>query len=223
MRENHPPHFTSANHPPPKSGLTTTAIWALAIIAAALALTGAYFLGVSNASVNEVEILIPTPAPAVIQVVGEVRAPGVYELGSDERVFAAIEVAGGATENADLARLNLAAVVVDGSRIVVPSIPSTPAPTIQISQDIDSSQNVDSAELDTPATPALDPINNEIDLNSATLDQLKSLPGIGDTRANQILALRARIGRFSVLEQLLEINGIGEKTLEAIRPLVVLE
>lgn len=223
MRENRPPHFTSANRPSPKSGLTTIAVWALAIIAAALALTGAYFLGVSNASVTEVEILIPTPAPAVVQVVGEVRAPGVYELGSDERVFIAIEVAGGATENADLERINLAAFVEDGARIVVPSIPPTPAPTIQISQDVDSSRNVDSAEQDTPATLAVDPINNEINLNSATLEQLKSLPGIGDTRANQILALRASIGRFSVLEQLLEINGIGEKTLEAIRPLVVLD
>ncbi len=191
-------------------------------IAAIFALTGAYFLGVNNATVNEVEILIPTPAPVVVQVVGEVHSPGVYEMASDERVFAAIEAAGGVTDAADVEILNLAAIVNDGARIFVPSVPPTPLPVSGNSDSVDerNAEVSDASPRLLAATPDL--LGGKIDLNSATLEELKSLPGIGDTRGKQIIALRESVGRFSVLEQLLEINGIGEKTLETIRPLVEL-
>ncbi len=215
-----PPHFTSATQSSSKPNLQTILVWALGLVATALALSGAYFWGVSNASVTEVEILIPTPAPVVVQVVGEIHAPGVYELKADDRVLSAIEAASGATEHADLESMNLAAIIKDGERIFVPPIPSnqsqsTPDKTTNPNPDepVGTAREVRQAQSDTRAAG---PIN----LNTATLDELKALPGIGDTRANQIIAYRITLGRFSTLEQLLEISGIGEKTLEAVRPLV---
>ena len=221
MREPAPPHFKSASSPSPRSGLTTIAVWVLALIASVLALSGAYFLGVNNASVTEVEILIPTPAPIVVQVVGEVRSPGVYELDADERVLTAIQAAGGMTENADIEGLNVAAILVDGSRILVPSLPPTPIPFAENQPDISQEQESNSGAPVLQDAPSLDSLSGKIDINTATLEQLISLPGIGETRANQILAFRTDLGQISALEQLIEINGIGYKTLEAIRPFVV--
>ncbi len=220
MSSQQPPHFTSATQSSSRLNLQTLVVWALGLVAATLALSGAYFWGVSNASVTELEILIPTPAPVVVQVVGEIHAPGVYELKADDRVLSAIEAAGGANEHADLERINLAAIIKDGERIFVPTHPSSqsastsdqstnPSPD----EPVGAASQVSQAPIDTHAAG---PIN----LNTATLDQLKSLPGIGDTRANQIISYRSTLGRFSTLEQLLEITGIGEKTLEAVRPLV---
>ena len=210
MSKESPPHFKTASPPSDKTSLKSVAVWLLAISALVLALTGAYFLGASNANVTEVEILIPTPAPAVVQVSGEVRTPGIYELNRDDRVLAAIEAAGGTTESANIEHLNLAAIITDGSLIHVPSVQPTPSLTI-----VSESEPLDST--------ASDAVNGLINLNSATVDQLKSLPGIGETRANQIIALRTVVGRFSTIEQLLDIHGVGEKTLEAIRPMVVVE
>ena len=220
MSSQQPPHFTSATQSSSKPNLQTLVVWALGLVAAALALSGAYFWGVSNASVTEVEILIPTPAPVVVQVVGEIHAPGVYELNADDRVLSAIEAAGGATEYADLESINLAAIIKDGERVFVPPYPSiqSPSTTDQTTnpgtdESVGAAHEVNQAPTDTLAAG---PIN----LNTATLDQLKTLPGIGDTKANQIISYRSTLGRFSTLEQLLEISGIGEKTLEAVRPLV---
>ena len=226
MSNQTPPHFKTARPASSTSKLRTFAAWVLAISALVLALTGAYFLGASNASVTEVEILIPTPAPVVVQITGEVRAPGVYELNRDDRVLTAIEAAGGMTDGADIERLNLAASITDGSLIHVPSLLPTPSLLAEsetnpigsiASNDITESNPTLSGRQNT--SPFIEPIN----LNSATVDQLKSLPGIGETRADQIIALRTAVGRFSTIEQLLEIHGIGEKTLEAIRPIVVVE
>ena len=220
MSSQQPPHFTSATQSSSKPNLQTLVVWALGLVAAALALSGAYFWGVSNASVTEVEILIPTPAPVVVQVVGEIHAPGVYELTADDRVLSAIEAAGGATEHADLESINLAAIIRDGERVFVPPYPSIQSPSTtdqttnpSTDESVGAAHEVNQAPTDTLAAG---PIN----LNTATLDQLKTLPGIGDTKANQIISYRSTLGRFSTLEQLLEISGIGEKTLEAVRPLV---
>ena len=223
MRENPAPHYSNAGRTNPTFGARQLAIWILTAVAAIIAFTGAYFWGASNASVTHVEILIPTPAPAVIQIVGEVRSPGVYEMQIGDRVLDAIEAAGGMTEAAAIESVNLAAIVKDGSRIVVPAIHTEPATTTNASILTPLSegtiQDTAAARL-SEASPLAEPRGFPIDLNTATVEQLKSLPDIGDTRANQIVEFRASIGSFSTLEQLLEISGIGTKTLEAIRPLV---
>ncbi len=226
MSKESPPHFKTARPSTDKTNFKSVATWLLAISALVLALAGAYFLGASNASVTEVEILIPTPAPAVLQITGEVRAPGVYELNREDRVLAAIEAAGGMTDRADIERLNLAATITDGSLIHVPSLPPSPSLLAESETnllDTVASDGITESKPTLPGRQNTSPFIEPINLNSATVDQLKSLPGIGETRADQIIALRTAVGRFSTIEQLLEIHGIGEKTLEAIRPIVVVE
>ena len=215
------PHYTTADTSRSKLEVRVIAVWASVVIAAVFALTGAYFWGASNASVTEVEILIPTPAPVIVQVVGEVNAPGVYELNAQDRVLTAIEVAGGVTEFADIESTNLAAVVKDGARISVPRVPS--APVSELSNPIDSASGDTNIVSPSTSTSANGANLEQIDLNTATIDQLMSLPGIGQTRANQIIEYRSAVGRFSTLEELLEVNGIGEKTLETIRSRVVVQ
>ena len=223
MHEDSRPHYTTAPPTASKLSIRSFAAWGLVAVTSVIALTGAYYWGASNAAITEIEIVIPTPEPAVVQVVGEVRAPGVYELNLDARVLDAIDAAGGMTENAAIESINLAATVNDGSRILVPVIPSA-TPTSIADSDVDVNPGSDAAHSSVPTSGDALPAESSgypIDLNSATVDQLMSLPSIGDTRANQIIVFRTAIGGFSTLEQLLEISGIGAKTLEAIRPLVV--
>lgn len=227
MREQQQPHFTTATNPSSNSRVFSYGIWVLVVGAATLALIGAYYWGASNATTAHVEILIPSPEPVVVQVVGEVLAPGVYQLNAKDRVLTAIETAGGPTRNADIQSINLAAFLKDGARIQVPAIPPTPLPITDVSTLSNTVDTSGDTSGDIPAGLNPEPmpptqITGPIDLNSATLDQLKSLPGIGETRANQIIAYRDSLGGFAVVEQLLEISGIGDKTLEAIRPLVTI-
>ena len=223
MREQQPPHYTTADTRASKPGVRSYAVWILIGISAIFAVTGAYFWGASNASVTKVDILIPTPEPVIVQVVGEVLAPGVYELNADDRVLTAIEAAGGPTSNADIEKINLAAFIKDGARIHVPSVPPTSLPTTPTRISTDAANSRTDPPPDT-IQPTVEPdqTNGIIDINVATIDQLMSLPGIGETRANQIINRRNALGGFTTLEQLLEISGIGEKTLEAIRPLVII-
>ena len=223
MKQNTQPHYKSVGNIASNSNLTSWATWILIAVASIVALTGAYFWGARNASVTELEILIPTPAPALVQVMGEVQAPGLYQLDPNHRVLDAIEAAGGMTANAAITNINLAATVRDGARILVPSIlPSTMSSSNGIT-DAPITSTLDEAIPSSAGTTNAPSSGFPINLNSATVEQLKMLPGIGDTRASQIIAFRASVGEFSTLEQLLEIGGIGTKTLENIRPLVVLQ
>ncbi len=139
----------------------------------------------------------------VIHIAGEVKKSGVYELAEDSRVIDAIMAAGGETEKADLDRLNLAAPIFDGDKIYVPSfIDESPGPG------------------DLPAyghqenTAAGD---GRINLNRASSEELQELPGIGPSKADSIIEYRKEHGGFSEINELIEVNGIGEKTLENLK------
>jgi competence protein ComEA len=158
----------------------------------------------------------PTAAPLLqIHVAGAVREPGVVPLPDGARVVDAIGAAGGQTEDADLARLNLAAPVVDGTRVYVPAA-GEEVPVV----------------LGDPVPPAGSPAGSAvgdqqgagsgggdgadgavIDLNTATAAELESLPGIGPKTAADIIAHRTDSGPFSSPDDLLEVSGIGPKKL----------
>ena len=129
-----------------------------------------------------------------VHVKGEVNQPGVFQIPADSRVIDAIQAAGGAKEQADVDQLNLAAVVADGSEVVVPGAGST-------------------AEQSAPEPVA----NGKININSASTDELDKLPGIGSTRAEAIVAYRKEHGRFLQVEDLKNVPGIGVKMLDQIR------
>jgi len=146
-------------------------------------------------------------------VVGAVRDPGVVELAPGSRVTDAVEAAGGVTRRAAVASINLARPVLDGEQVVVlrrgdPGSLVAPAPSV-------------GAASPGGAVPGgSGPVVGPVDLNSATLEQLDNLPGIGPVLAQRILDWRTTNGRFSTVEELGEVSGIGEATLGDLRPLV---
>jgi competence protein ComEA len=132
----------------------------------------------------------------VVHVVGAVREPGLYRFKSRSRVADAVARAGGATGRADLALVNLAAPLADGTQVVVPvKAPAGGAPA--------------GGSAATPAGP--------VHLNVATLEQLDALPGVGPVTAQKILDYRQKHGAFSSLDELDAIPGIGPARIEQLR------
>lgn len=142
----------------------------------------------------------------VVYVTGAVVAPGVRELPTGARVVDAVEAAGGLRADADPARINLAAPVRDGERVYVPAV-GEPAPP-PVAGDSGGSSGSGAA-----AGP--------VDLNEADEAALDALPGIGPATAAAIIQHRQQIGRFTSVDQLLDVRGIGEAKLEQLRPLVM--
>ena len=145
-----------------------------------------------------------SPSPAVVllvDVAGWVRHPGVYEFEEGARVIDAIDAAGGARTGAMLESLNLAAPLTDGSQILVPKEggeSSAPVP----------------GEAGGAAPGAL------INVNTASATELEALPGVGEVIAQAIVDYRTENGPFTSVDQLLDVSGIGDATLEDIRELV---
>lgn len=138
--------------------------------------------------------------PLVISVSGKVRRPGLVEVPDGSRVADVVKAAGGALPGADLAGLNLARKVTDGEQVAVgvPAAPGAPAPV-------------------GAAAPAA---GGKVDLNSATAAQLDTLPGMGPVTAAKIIDWRTKNGRFARVDQLREIEGIGERRFAQLRELV---
>lgn len=135
------------------------------------------------------------PSQVIVDVTGEVKRPGIVTLKSGSRVHEAIAKAGGPAEGADTAGINLARVLADGEQIVVGATGST----------------VPAGATGGGGAAA------RVSLNSATLEQLDTLPGIGPVTAQAIVDFRADRGGFRTVEDLLDVTGIGEQTLADIR------
>ena len=146
----------------------------------------------------------------VVHVAGAVRRPGVYELSRGARVDDAVQRAGGARPRADLSQLNLAAELEDGRQVLVPlRAPATAGGT-------DSASGTAVAGASVPGGPPAAPVN----LNSATLEQLDALPGVGPATAQKILGYREANHGFSDVEELGQVPGIGDVRMAALRELV---
>jgi len=143
-------------------------------------------------------------ATFVVAIDGAVGTPGVYSLPGDARVQNAIAAAGGTTSQADLAAVNPAAHVHDGDRVIIPFM-STPVPTRDPTSPV---------EQTTPA--AAGPVN----INTATADELDALPGIGEVIAQRIVAYRESHGAFTTVDDLAEVNGISDRMVDDLRPLI---
>ena len=177
------------------------------LLIAALFLAGRHLAGAGSAkeaarpAAAAGELRAEPPARLVVHVVGAVRRPGLYRLADGARIADAVRRAGGATRRADLSLVNLAAPVADGSQVVVPRR-APPAAS-------GSDQGGDAAA---PAGP--------IHLNTATVEQLDELPGVGPVTAQKIVDYREQHGAFSSVDDLDAIPGIGPARLEQLRELV---
>ena len=139
----------------------------------------------------------------VVHVVGAVRRPGLYRLPEGARIADAVRRAGGATRRADLQLINLAAPASDGVQVVVPRRAPPPG------------QGASATASGGPAATS-----GPVHLNTATLEELDALPGVGPVTAQKILDYRERHGAFSSVDELDAIPGIGPARLEQLRELV---
>jgi competence protein ComEA len=144
------------------------------------------------------------PARVVVHVVGAVRRPGLYRLAQGDRVADAVGRAGGATRKADLSLVNLAALVSDGEQVVVPRRGAVVAGA--------GASGAGAGASGVPTGP--------VHLNSATIEQLDALPGVGPVTAQKIVDYRQKHGAFSSVDELDAISGIGPARLEQLRDLV---
>ena len=139
----------------------------------------------------------------VVHVVGAIRRPGLYRLAEGARIADALARAGGATRKADLSLVNLAAPLADGVQVVVPKrVP------------------VAGAAASVSPQPAAGAAEGPVHLNSATLEELDALPGVGPVTAQKIVDFREQNGGFASVEELDAVRGIGPARMEQLRELV---
>jgi competence protein ComEA len=158
--------------------------------------------------------------PVVVSVVGLVHTPGLVTLAPGARIADALRAAGGAVNGADTIGLNMARPVGDGEQIVVGLAPVSGQPTA-----LGSSVASGSAPVSGAAGPRVSgtvkPKGGEVlDLNTATVEQLDALPGVGPVTAAAIVAWRQANGKFTSVDQLADVDGIGPARLDKLRPLV---
>lgn len=143
-----------------------------------------------------------TPGPIHVYVSGAVNQPAVYELPAGSLAQEAVLAAGGQTAEADLSRVNLAQTLHEGDQVHVPAVGEAPI-----------ASPGESAANPTPSGP--------INLNTATLEDLEWLPGIGPSLAQRIIDYRDAHGAFTSIEQVMNVSGIGSGKFDGIRDLIV--
>jgi competence protein ComEA len=195
----------------------------------ALAVTGILLVAARRPPGQPVTLAeAPTPAPVRVYVLGAVRTPGVYALARGSIVEDALSAAGGALPSADLRGLNLAQVLQDGDRVDVPEIPPTatpPPPTVTVGPGTPSPTpppTIAATETPIPSRsgPSLPVAGAKININTATLAELDTLPRIGPAIAQRIIDYRTVNGPFRRIEDIQNVRGIGPATFEQIKDLI---
>ncbi|MCR5774689.1 MAG: ComEA family DNA-binding protein [Lachnospiraceae bacterium] len=147
----------------------------------------------------------PSPADSIyVYVCGEVKSPGVIEVGSDSRVFEALEIAGGVTADADISLINQAERCYDGQKLYVPAY----------GESVDPGGGVPA-----PGDSAFVPADSDglVNINTADSEKLQTLNGIGASRAEDIISYRETNGRFDSIEDIMGVPGIKQATFDKIK------
>jgi len=167
---------------------------------------------------------IPYPGGGiVVQVEGAVESPGLVYLQHGARVSDAIEAAGGFSSQADTEALNLAETVVDGERIDVPWLEDAEGQAANQSGRVVvrvPPPGYSGRAGDSGGSGESAPVSYPVNINTAGLRELESLPGIGEELAQRIIDYRRNHGRFETIEEIMRVEGIGEGRFEAIRDLI---
>lgn len=179
------------------------------------------------------ETVQPSEIEILVQIDGAVSKPGLYRVSKGIRVDDLIVLAGNLIDGADLSKVNRAAILKDGEKIVVPYLgskftpfrsssaknqlsPEPPEQSAKLNQN-----NLSNSEPNSQPSLQTEPVF-PVALNSATKEQLENLPGVGPSLASKILEYRDGIGGFKSVEELDQVRGIGPALMEKIRPLVTL-
>lgn len=148
----------------------------------------------------------------VVYICGAVAVPDIYTLPQGSRLYEIIKMAGGFTDDADPAYHNLARQLTDGERIYILTQEETKMLTMQ--QQAEGEEGSEGFRGNT---------KGQINLNTATAEQLMELPGIGEAKAVSILEYRTKVGKFADIKELMNVSGIGEAMFEKIKDKVVVK
>lgn len=163
----------------------------------------------------------------VINVVGEVNNPGVVTLEEGSRIIDAINACGGKTDKADISEINLAYVLDDGVRLYIPSysevkerkLDNSSNSTDAIKENAGLSNTIqESVTISTNSKQ-----NEKININSASKEELKTLPGVGDSVANSIIEYRNKNGKFKKVEDLKQVTGIGDSKFDNMKNFITVK
>jgi len=169
----------------------------------------------SDISENSPAIQKEVP-PLIIHITGAVKSPGVYQLKSTDRIVDAVKIAGGATEEANLDLINLAALLKDGQKIIVPS-------KIYNENGEETNKNIDNNAEVMYSSSSSGSISGKININTANETMLQALPGIGPVLSERIIEYRNQNGLFGIIDDIKDVSGIAEKKFEGIKDLICVQ
>ena len=195
--------------------------WSLAVKGAVIAVVLLLLVAVGGLlpkkeeAVEETEVVVTTvlaekteesatlEAVVFVDIKGEVKKPGVYQMKAGDRVKDAIDAAGGLTEEADSQKVNLAKRLEDQMVIVVPKV------------------GEEAEEIPAGATSKEEAKEGKVNINTATVEELKTLKGVGEKKAEAIIEYRKKNGSFKTKEDLMKVRGIGKKLFESFEERIV--
>lgn len=160
-----------------------------------------------------------------VYITGEVNNSGVVVLDEGSRIIDAINAAGGTTNNADISDINLVYIVEDGMKIVIPSAetlknnPNFKCITSESSNGSDDENSIDE-KVSEDAPDSKDKKNSKVNINTATQTELETLPGIGPSLALKIINYRKENGKFSSIDDIKNVSGIGDNKFNNIKDLI---
>lgn len=169
---------------------------------------------IENKEINEAKENLTTEninkKTITIFISGEVKNPGVVTIDSEKRLSDAVDKLGGTTEHADLNKINLATKLTDESHYIIPKIG-------------DSIEDYSNEDIENNESNNLENKSNLININKASIEELDKLPGVGEATANKIVNYRDEKGKFNSIEDIKNVNGIGEKKYEELKNLISIE
>lgn len=146
-----------------------------------------------------------------VYISGEVNNPGIVNLKEGDRLATAVEKVGGTTKNADLNGINMAIKIEDEMHYIIPKIGE------KVNEDVDNTENLQKESGVSSSNSSL------ININTATIEELDKLPGVGEATANKIVNHRDESGEFKSIEEIKNVNGIGDKKFEQIKSLICIK
>jgi len=230
--------------------------WRIALCVAALVVAfaaGSWFTSRTEPPRDSQTVVTPPASfekPVYVQIAGQVKHPGVYQVPFNSRVFQAISKAGGLLPDAETENINLADWVKDGGQIIVPAKSTFTTPPKETTQTDSAAETaslgLDPATIETPPAESTfsqkipnappktatakapkssskEPPKSPIDLNRATSEDLQQLPGVGPAMADRILQYRKENQGFTSVDDLNNVRGIGPKKFEKMKPFVMIK
>ena len=168
----------------------------------------------SDISENSPAIQKEVP-PLIVHITGAVKNPGVYQLKSTDRIVDAVKIAGGETEEANLDLINLAALLKDGQKIIVPY-------KTYNENGEETNKNIDN-NAEVMYSSSSGSISGKININTANTITLQALPGIGPVLSERIIEYRNQNGLFGIIDDIKDVSGIAEKKFEGIKDLICVQ